>query len=149
MSRPPGRRDGGGRGPGRRPGGGRGGKGGGGDKLTIWEILGFAGWYALEDDGTTRPLRAGELPAVDVQRNRVAESTVAGMWVSTVFLGLNHAHFDGPPILFETMVFSNQKDMSDLACFRYTTKAAAETGHAAVVAALEAGVDPGEIEVPS
>jgi hypothetical protein len=31
--------------------------------------------------------------------------------ISTVFLGLDHRHFgDGPPLLFETMVFGGSRD---------------------------------------
>jgi hypothetical protein len=32
------------------------------------------------------------------------------IWVSTVFLGLNHNWGCGPPILFETMIFGGQFD---------------------------------------
>ena len=36
-----------------------------------------------------------------------------GMWVSTVFLGLDHNHWGrGPPLLFETMIFG-AKDGSE------------------------------------
>lgn len=36
----------------------------------------------------------------------VAEENFFGLWVSTVFLGIDHNHTGrGPPILFETMVF--------------------------------------------
>lgn len=35
----------------------------------------------------------------------------AGIWVSTVFLGLDHSFFDDePPLLFETMVFGADPD---------------------------------------
>jgi len=49
--------------------------------------------------------------------------------VSTVFLGLNHRHWgEGPPILFETMVFPE----CDY-CERYSTWKEAVAGHARVV----------------
>ena len=35
----------------------------------------------------------------------VADETIEGVRVSTVFLGLNHQWGDGPPLIFETMVF--------------------------------------------
>jgi hypothetical protein len=35
---------------------------------------------------------------------RVAQTSLNGLWVSTVFLGLDHA-WSGPPKLFETMIF--------------------------------------------
>ena len=31
-------------------------------------------------------------------------------WVSTVFLGLDHQFGDGPPLLFETMIFGGEHD---------------------------------------
>jgi hypothetical protein len=50
-----------------------------------------------------------EIPVVDwaqAYKERFHLSTyVFGMYVSTVFLGLNHQYGDGPPLVFETMVF--------------------------------------------
>jgi hypothetical protein len=52
--------------------------------------------------------------------------------VSTVFLGLDHRFFgDGPPILFETMIFGGRHDSYQE---RYATKAEAEAGHARALA---------------
>jgi len=54
--------------------------------------------------------------------------------VSTVFLGLDHNHYDdGPPILFETMVFvDGDGDRQE----RYRTWAEAEEGHENIVAEI-------------
>lgn len=42
--------------------------------------------------------------------NRIVRKTdVAGCEVSTVFLGLNHNWGDGPPVLWETMVFGDTR----------------------------------------
>jgi hypothetical protein len=62
--------------------------------------------------------------------NRVAEDTLPnGRWVSTVWLGLDHS-FGGPvPLIFETMVFSSLREMSELDCDRYATEAEALAGH--------------------
>ena len=53
--------------------------------------------------------------------------------VSTVFLGLNHNFSDGPPHIFETMVFrktsSGGVDWADLDMQRYTTEDEARAGH--------------------
>jgi len=38
----------------------------------------------------------------------VAETMVEGVRVSTVFLGLDHEFGEGPPILFETMIFGGE-----------------------------------------
>lgn len=41
---------------------------------------------------------------------RVAQTMVGPYRVSTVFLGIDHNHFrDGPPLLFETMIFDDSK----------------------------------------
>lgn len=54
----------------------------------------------------------------------------SGVVVSTVFLGLDHAYFDGPPILFETMIFGGNFDME---MRRYSTRAQAQDGHTRIV----------------
>ena len=46
--------------------------------------------------------------------------------VSTVFLGLNHQWGDGPPLLFETMVFGGELDGEQE---RYSTWEEAIEGH--------------------
>lgn len=38
-------------------------------------------------------------------KNRVAETTIDGFWVNTVFLGIDNSFGRGEPLLFETMVF--------------------------------------------
>jgi hypothetical protein len=72
---------------------------------------------------------------------RVARTDVdAEVSVSTVFLGIDHNFFgDGEPLLFETMVFGEEKVgmllgraysyREDLAQYRYSTWADAEQGH--------------------
>ena len=50
--------------------------------------------------------------------------------VSTVFLGLNHQFGDGPPLLFETLVFGGKLDGE---MCRYSTWDQAVSGHLRVV----------------
>lgn len=50
--------------------------------------------------------------------------------VSTVFLGLDHA-FEGPPLLFETLVFGGELDGQ---MERYSTRQSAIAGHDQMVA---------------
>lgn len=50
----------------------------------------------------------------------------AGVIVSTVFLGMNHALWSATPILFETMVFGGEHDSYRE---RYATWEEAEAGH--------------------
>jgi hypothetical protein len=52
---------------------------------------------------------------------------LTGWQVSTVFLGLDHQHGIGPPVLWETMVFGGPLEGD---CERYTSRAAALAGHA-------------------
>lgn len=68
---------------------------------------------------------------------RIEETTIGSYWVSTVWLGLNHAFDEGPPMIFETMVFPQEdgviSDWADLEVARYTTESEARVGHAEMV----------------
>ena len=57
------------------------------------DIMTWAQWFSTNGDGRT-----------------VAKTEVGGMLVSTVFLGLDHNWGDGPPPLFETMIFGGPLD---------------------------------------
>jgi hypothetical protein len=61
---------------------------------------------------------------------RVALTKLDNADVSTVFLGLDHSFGDGPPELFETMIFGGEHHEF---CERYSTWEAAEAGHARAV----------------
>lgn len=63
--------------------------------------------------------------------NKTVKKTILknGMHVSTVWLGLDHNYGEGPPHIFETMVFPSENSWSDLACERYSTEAEAIAGH--------------------
>lgn len=51
------------------------------------------------------------------QARLVARTDFPGGWVSTVFLGLDHNwRPDGPPILWETMVFGGPHDQEQWRC---------------------------------
>lgn len=50
----------------------------------------------------------------------------AGVEVSTVWLGLDHAFLGGPPLIFETMVFGGPLDQEQM---RYSTTDQARQGH--------------------
>ena len=71
----------------------------------------------------------------DGKKKRVAETTLpGGKWVSTVWLALDHQFLvDGPPLIFETMVFASNGSGHDLDCERYATEAEAVAGHEAMV----------------
>lgn len=56
----------------------------------------------------------------------VQQDTVGDVRVSTVFLGVDHNFGDGPPLLWETMIFGGKHDEYQE---RYTTRAEALAGH--------------------
>ena len=74
------------------------------------------------------------------EANRVVACThlIDGSRVSTVFLGLNHGWGDGPPMIFETALFSSETIYSPILkrevqeceiVARYATWGEAEAGH--------------------
>jgi hypothetical protein len=101
-----------------------------------------------ETEGTTRrQWRKGWR-----RRRQVGQSFVGAYRISTVFLGLDHSFFEGPPLIFETMVFQRKlswmepldlsaidgkgvfpgrwyhKPLDDI-CERYPSREAALRGH--------------------
>ena len=81
------------------------------------------------------PLSFAEFVATIVKdrQKRVARTTVGDTYVSTVFLGLDHA-CEGPPMIFETMIFGGDRDQD---CWRYSTEEEARAGHAKAVELLK------------
>lgn len=66
---------------------------------------------------------------VDSEKKRhVGWTELLGYKVSTVFIPFNMTLGDGPPQVFETMVFS-MENYQDLYCARYSTWGAARLGH--------------------
>jgi hypothetical protein len=65
----------------------------------------------------------------------VAQDRIGGVVVSTVFLGLDHSHGHGLPILFETLVFrgGDGQEMD-----RYESWEQAEVGHEHTVTRIRA-----------
>lgn len=72
---------------------------------------------------------------------RVAKTQIGPLRVSTVFLGLDHRHFeDGSPLVFETMIFGEDQehDSRESYCDRCSTWEEAEAMHQrAIVIARE------------
>lgn len=104
--------------------------------------------YILAEDGRTAVALPQDAPSrhdslmmwakmfENGQKRRVAETRIGrAFWVSTVFFGLDHQWRDGPPVLFETMVFGGP------ACVAYSearscTWDEAEVVHAIVCASI-------------
>lgn len=96
--------------------------------------------YILDADGN--PVQVHDLltwaKAFEKENRIVAQDAVGDVMVSTVFLGLDHRHFDeGPPILWETMVFGGDNDQFQE---RYSSRKEALEGHARILDAVKAGV---------
>jgi hypothetical protein len=98
-------------------------------------------WY--DPDGN--PIAAADADVLlrnDLAR-RVAQTCITTergeIKISTVFLVLDHSHgTTGPPVLWETMIFGGSMDEYQ---WRYTSRAAAEAGHAEAVTAVRSELD--------
>jgi hypothetical protein len=64
----------------------------------------------------------------------VQQDRVAGYFVSTVWLGIDHGWgWSERPLIFETMVFHDDGSGDDLECRRYSSEAEARAGHVELV----------------
>jgi len=74
-------------------------------------------------------------------RRVVAKDWVGDVEVSTVFLSINHQFSpEGPPVLWETMVFGGPDDMD---CRRYASFHEAKEGHLDVLAQVRVSASEG------
>lgn len=109
--------------------------------------MSFTGWYRLNEDGdpigcdTMEEYREWDKSPEGEKARRVAEDFVNGIRVSTVFLGLDHSHGYGSPLLWETMTFGGEAWGVETICKRYYSVAEAKRGHAEVVDAC-ARIEP-------
>ena len=111
-----------------------------------WDIDDYS--YSLDDhlyvlDGH-EPVPARGLEewakAFGYGHRHVADTMIAGVRISTVFLGMDHSfslYKEHVPILFETMIFGGKHDQYQK---RYATWDEAERGHAAAVALARSGL---------
>ncbi len=92
--------------------------------------------YNLLPDGSIE-LNPGGWKTWDRKKQKAKfdlKTDVGDAQVSTVFLGMDHSHDDGRPVVFETMIFGGHHDMCQ---WRYYTVAEAALGHTAVCNALK------------
>lgn len=92
-------------------------------------------------DGHT-PIRAESLEQwakwyENFENRRVASDQIGPSRISTVFLTIDHQFGEGPPLLFETMVFGGQLDDETE---RYSTWDEAVAGHAAMCERVRSSV---------
>lgn len=101
-------------------------------------------WYVLKD-GVPVPEPDSIKAAMffgDIRNRRVAEDTFTAfdgteIRVSTVFLCLDHGWGDGPPVLWESMIFWPGNEELDEEQVRYTSRQEAEEGHQLMVAMVK------------
>lgn len=76
----------------------------------------------------------GQYAELKQTKFRVASDSNDSVRISTVWLGLDHRFGeDGPPLIFESMVFP-QGSYEEIVCRRYATEEEARRGHADLVA---------------
>jgi hypothetical protein len=93
----------------------------------------MAVYYTLDDAGepvATRDVLAWARWMEKAERHVARDDVGFDVFVSTVFLGLDHSWGSGRPLLWETMIFGGPED--GYQC-RYSSRADAVTGHAAAV----------------
>lgn len=66
---------------------------------------------------------------------RVGSTKIGSIWISTVWLGLDHGYDGGAPLIFETMQFDGDASGD---CERYSTLEEAQAGHEAWVQRIQA-----------
>lgn len=89
---------------------------------------------SLHYDYEGNPIGLGDWAMLfeDVENRIVRQDKVGEYFVSTVWIGIDYRFIgDGPPLIFETMVFDADGSERDIA--RYSSEEEALKGHAAMV----------------
>lgn len=98
------------------------------------------GWWILDENHTPQYIGYDYERITDYHTQvwkRVEETQVGSYRISTVFLGIDHNFFgEGPPLLFETMVFCRGSGR-DLEMDRYATWDQAVLGHERMVKEIQ------------
>lgn len=118
--------------------------------------------YILNDDGTTKKVGLMEWAHwfQNFDKRSIAQYERGGYRVSTIFLGIDHSFGRrGPPLLFETKCFDDQREVrevngllyrtmgEDYDGARYATKDDALIGHARYVKELNKMLDEAAAKV--
>lgn len=102
-------------------------------------------WYALDANNVPYPvditdLCANQQPSPNkIVKQEHVQIVDTDYRVSTVFLELDHNWNDGPPELWETMIFTEDPDLSYY-LQRYTSYADALAGHNQICDCLRTGI---------
>lgn len=106
-------------------------------------------WYDIAPDGTVKQIETKEqwnnyvhrdpnLPVSEGGKRIGGTEVSPEVWVSTVFLGLDHGWNSTSPVLFETMIFGGKHDDFTM---RYCTYSAAKAGHETAVKLAKGEID--------
>lgn len=112
------------------------------------------GLYILDERGESVPesdtLKWGEW--FEVNPRSLGDDSIGPYRVSTIFLGVDYSFGDGPPVLWETIIFGMPEEMEvipkirrrkrksfrkTVEMMRYTSKAEALAGHASAIRLAE------------
>lgn len=85
-------------------------------------------WYLLDENKDPYPVSVEEGMKLqdDIDMKIVKQDKIGNVFISTVFLGLDHSLESNLPILFETMIFNGKHDQYQM---RYATYKQAQQGH--------------------
>lgn len=87
-------------------------------------------WYTLDENNkpvkATSIMEAADWMENNLERKVVKQEHIGDIFISTVFLGLDHAWNSDVPVLWETMIFGGEHDQYQE---RYTSYEDALEGH--------------------
>jgi hypothetical protein len=86
--------------------------------------LPYLGWEG-------QPISRDEWMRLFEDERHIGEDHIGDVCVSTVWMGIDHQFGDGPPLIFETMIFGGVLDKWQQ---RYSTEREARAGHAEALA---------------
>ncbi len=110
----------------------------------------WAGTYKLDENKNAIPCSTEEWGEQiqymkENHTKHVADENIDGKRISTIWMGLDHQwHDNGPPLLYETMVFDEADKGYDIYCTRYSTWQEAEEGHKKAVKWVKEGCNKNE-----
>jgi hypothetical protein len=93
------------------------------------DVLTWGRWFQRNQDRFIAKTSLGHETMSDVVRENLGIAPTS-CEVSTVFLGVDHSFGEGPPLIFETLVFGGPLDQE---MERYSTMEQALAGHEAMV----------------
>lgn len=74
---------------------------------------------------------------------RIGSTNIRRWWISTVWVGLDMSFRNGPPLIYETMIFWRKPKKGGLNstdwCMRYSTDKEARRGHSEVCRMIHSG----------